>query len=914
MITIIKKIELYIKNIFEKKEKTAVSITLITILLLVFLPHTIGNGLTLPFLGDYIFQQIYFYFEGYDAFWNFFTTGEIKLWSYSAFLGVNFFSANTFYYLTSPFFLPLLLFPRMFLIQGIFLTYLLKLFTGGFLIYILLRKYYKNSLIISLMASIIYMLNGWGMFYMWFNHFADVLAIVPLLFIASEEYLRSRKGLLISISVLLLAMTNYYFLFSFLILVTIYFTVRFSQLYKFKNDFIIYAKGAVFFFAGLLMSSFVLIPAALVVINIPRVSESTILQDLLNTNNLGEIIKFLFVFPERTFGIKISSIQTFLYPLVSLFVPPLNNYDSLIFDNNFYDNAQSSMYLSSSFIIFLIPAVINQFKYKNYKNLLIIAATALTLFIPFTYYLLNAFSQIYGRWHLFVVIVIIIFVSNFLDEMLKKDKPLDNSILLSYFLVNVILFVLFGYSRLIFNIGYKNNYVGYFVILVIVYLISMLIIRFNNNKKYFAKLILFTVTFELALVGTAVINEVGYLNYDLLYTNSESTKSFERLINTVKKKDPSFYRMYVDYGVDKINFPLYLNYKGLSSYNSVFNFSLVNFNSNRRISLSDMNWQLNINDKRAFLETFLNVKYRIIKKDNTVVPFGYEKVNEDGDYVLYRNVNHIELGYAFDAIFNDDNYLENEFYFQNDPDYLSYARLDDADYRYLVDYFDFKKVNEQEFIFKEMDLNKEKIICPLATLENPCHLIVKMDFGQLVKTTFYSDKRVISEDITVLDWLSDDFKNARGLYLYEPADSVFFAKSADETTNKGSFETIKIYYVYYDEYLSVLSNLKANKFNNIKHTNNKISFETNYDSAKFIVLSVPFDDGWTLKVNGKTEKIYRSNDGFISFIAEKGNNNYKLDYFTPGLLSGIVLSLIGLILLILLTFIRKKKISISNQI
>ena len=156
----IKRIYRRIVKLIKEKELLRVSLYIFSFVFLTFAIQSVPNGLTLPVNGDYILQQLHFYYEGYDAYWSFFTTGEFPMWSYRGFLGVNYFAANTFYYLTSPFIIPMLLVPRFLIPQMIFIMYMVKLTVGGLFMYILLRKYFNNSYIISLIGATAYALSG----------------------------------------------------------------------------------------------------------------------------------------------------------------------------------------------------------------------------------------------------------------------------------------------------------------------------------------------------------------------------------------------------------------------------------------------------------------------------------------------------------------------------------------------------------------------------------------------------------------------------------------------------------------------------------------------------------------------------------------------------------------------------------
>jgi uncharacterized membrane protein YfhO len=910
------------KEFTSKHEYLSVGIFLFVLLAIVFLPHALKNSLTIIYEGDYEFQQAYFYYEGYDAFWDFFRTGEIKLWSYESFLGVNYFAANTFYYLTSPFMIVLLFFPRMYLLQGIFITYLLKLLVGGMLFYYLLRNNFKINRLPSLVTSVAYMLSGWGMYYLWFNHFADVLAIAPLIFIAIENFLSSKKGYMLSFSIVLLIMTNYYFAFAIIIFAAFYGIIRFTKFYNFKKDYKVILDAFLFFAIGLIISSFVLVPSFLLVRELPRVSGANLLSNFLshflniNSNgtsfkglieifkldNITSLLNYLFVFEDRNLVNNVSGTQTLLYPIVSLFYVPINNWDSMIFNNIGFDNAQSSMFLSYSLVLVTIYGLISAFVNKNKRIIFLFTLLIFINFIPFTYYLLNGFSQIYGRWHLINVIIILIFAAQTLNNL----KPKSLYMILSFIVSAGLMYFVFDYSRSIFNIGYVNQnnlLVLYsFLAILIVFLLNLVLLKF----KFYNFMLVILVSLELIIASNITINGVGYSSYKSLPHARENYAELDEIFDFIKTNDRGFYRIYYDVSYNKYNMPMLFDYKGISNYHSAFNPSLTYFINDSRSSISENSWLINVIDKRINLETFLSVKYYIFEKEIINIPFGLSKIKSFPKYDLFINTNHIELGFAFDYIISENDIVLDENYFQNDLNSLNFAIIDNNDFEMYKDRLSTYNFDNTKR-FKKFDLDTDRTICSDATPDNPCHLIVKLKFGGYVRARFFKeDGGLIVEDTILLNpYGIDDFRFARGYYLNYPARVLDFAFASDDQNFSGSNkESREYYYQYYADYLEYVKELKNNSLVNVEHTNNKLSFETNNSSDKMIVLSVPYDKGWNLKVNGKPSKIINANNGFIGFYAPAGLNKYSLNYFTPGLSLGIFLSALGL-LLILLIYYRK---------
>jgi uncharacterized membrane protein YfhO len=74
----------------------------------------------------------------------------------------------------------------------------------------------------------------------------------------------------------------------------------------------------------------------------------------------------------------------------------------------------------------------------------------------------------------------------------------------------------------------------------------------------------------------------------------------------------------------------------------------------------------------------------------------------------------------------------------------------------------------------------------------------------------------------------------------------------------------------------------------------------------YLLLPLTYDKGYTATVNNKQTEVYRVFDSMIAVKLEKGNNSVSVSYCPPGLRTGAILSVGGILLLILaLIFFQK---------
>ena len=76
----------------------------------------------------------------------------------------------------------------------------------------------------------------------------------------------------------------------------------------------------------------------------------------------------------------------------------------------------------------------------------------------------------------------------------------------------------------------------------------------------------------------------------------------------------------------------------------------------------------------------------------------------------------------------------------------------------------------------------------------------------------------------------------------------------------------------------------------------KNGYYGNYTAAggECVFLSVGYDEGLTLKINGKKAKLYEVYDGFTAFYLQEGKNKIEITYTPPGFVAGLLITLTGI--------------------
>lgn len=165
-------------------------------------------------------------------------------------------------------------------------------------------------------------------------------------------------------------------------------------------------------------------------------------------------------------------------------------------------------------------------------------------------------------------------------------------------------------------------------------------------------------------------------------------------------------------------------------------------------------------------------------------------------------------------------------------------------------------------------------------------------------------------------WELIDDNYGWGYYVYQNKSYTKFGVAYDMAMTEDEYKKINEpalfnQYVICDEKTidtisSYLTTSKIN-FNNINYQGNHLY--SNYYSTNdgFALISIPYDEGWIIKVDGQEVDYYNVNGGFIGFKTIQGNHDLDMYFIPKGLKPGMVLSFAGVIMFIVLTVMEKKK-------
>ena len=92
----------------------------------------------------------------------------------------------------------------------------------------------------------------------------------------------------------------------------------------------------------------------------------------------------------------------------------------------------------------------------------------------------------------------------------------------------------------------------------------------------------------------------------------------------------------------------------------------------------------------------------------------------------------------------------------------------------------------------------------------------------------------------------------------------------------------------------------------LNYNNGKITGTINSEKNKTCFLSVPYNQGLIVKINGETVPCKKVLSDFTAFDLKEGENNIEISLIPKGFICGLIITIIGIALLVLYTFFHTK--------
>ena len=123
-----------------------------------------------------------------------------------------------------------------------------------------------------------------------------------------------------------------------------------------------------------------------------------------------------------------------------------------------------------------------------------------------------------------------------------------------------------------------------------------------------------------------------------------------------------------------------------------------------------------------------------------------------------------------------------------------------------------------------------------------------------------------------------------------------------------TIKEIQVYSCNMNNFEKVYGNLSLNTIENTDYKDGYVKGDVTVTADKTLLCtSIPYDEGWILKVDGKDCEYIKILNGFIGVELEEGQHNIEFKYKLPGFKVGLSISIISLIILVCIGIYNYKK-------
>lgn len=782
---------------------------------------------------------------------------------------------------------------------------LLRMYLAGITFILYARKMKKRSYG-TVIGALVYVFCGFC-FRLGLRHpfFLNPMIYFPLLCLGIEKIYKKEKPYVFIITVCVAAMSNYYFLYMLTIFSVIYAWIRFYKYIKeerIKNFFLTILKFGAYYLLGICMAAVILIPSVIGFLGNGRYGSGTELKNLL-------------VYPGK-----------YYLMLIENFV----GYGNM-------GNNTNTGYLPIVGIVVLFTLFSQRMKHKKYR--LAFIASIIALIFPVFGYALNGFSYANNRWAFALSFIVALLTAEMYPRLFMMTKRQKIGIGVGTILyILICLAVSLSGSELLKNKGITAACIMAFVFYVVFLIFQRL--------GYDSQSVITRVVIAILLLVSVRLH--GYYRFD--YTQRGYTQEFMEQQTALKNleqkditmlkdiKDSSLYRVHAQ-GCRYKNYGVLNHLNTISGYYSITSKCVTDtVKSYDTLGMQYADKYKGL-DQRSGLLSLAGVKYMTSANENKIghkmrsaadIPYGFKKIAQDGKVCLYKNLYALPFAYGYESYMTQDQY-DRLNGVEREQAMLSQIVLSENPKEVKLNYVE----NTDNYDITTVDLSENKIQSQKGKKYCTITIPVQKDRETYLyfKNLDYEANKDINENFLLVGR-----KGTKGIVVKEndvqqkihiqsTFNPYYFGRKdyvikLNHHTNKQKeqirldflspgnykFDQMSLITVKKKDTFSKLNKLQQNKATNISYKENQFqaSFQTKKD--QMLCVTIPYSKGWSAKVDGKEAKIYKANGMFMAVPMTKGVHKVEMNYVTPGLKIGAMISAAGWIMLVILALLQRRSI------
>lgn len=812
--------------------------------------------------------------------------GESLFWSWTQGGGVNYFALMS-YYLASPLNFFTVFIPSDWLREFLMFSVVIKVACAGMFMAIFLRSIFKKNDFSLVVFGCCFSFCAFFMGYYWNTIWLDTVCITPLLVLGAVKLLTENKFRLYVVTLALSLLANYYIgLFSCIFVLLIFIAYNIVKWQGFKAFFTKLLTTGVFSLIAIGITAFFLLPAFF---------------GLQNTNASGS------TFPS-TFDINIGETDDILGVLSAL------------------------KEIISNFITFIPPATKEADALPNIAcgtasivlGILFLTSKKITvkekivdLCLIFFMIISCIIRQLDYIWHGFHFTNMIPYRFSYLISFVLVVMAFRAFMLIDFSSCwDIILAALGTTLVLLLAIGTQETYtivataVSAFVLCAILFLFTKRIIP-KQAALIVLSIVILGESIATAYIGVKTTSVTSTFDYP---RGEEVTEQVINYMNSLEEQTPEMWRAETT-STQTLNDGSLNCYDGLSMFNSMANVNMTRFFEN----FGMMGWKSG--NRYTYAEgtpvtnMFMNLKYLISRDGNYRNRYDLDEVYSIGNEKLLENEHYIPMGFMVDSklsrwVENDNEDQFNPFDTQGEFFRLA-TGIEDPVYTPL------DVVSQGHYDSSKFTVNKTAYgIYSFSCTDTTITPHVKWNY-EAPEDGMYCMYAKISggDNITVMQndiAQTSTYNMARGyiacIGYFNKGDKI----SVYSQLEQGQAGSAQVYVNLFNQDVFERGYEKVSKdvMTTTKLTGNSMEGTINVSEDGLFYTSIPYEEGWTAEVDGRSVEITPVGGSLIAFNLKAGEHDIKLVYYPKGFWPGFALTCVCILTfaaLCVYTYIYKKR-------
>lgn len=786
--------------------------------------------------------------------------------------GCNFWNIIA-YQAASPLNLIIILFPEKFLVRGLTLILIIRIGLAGSFMFFFLKKTYMKANFTTVGFATLYALCAYVVAYYWNIMWMDAVMLLPLCILGLRRLIDGENPVLYVVALAIIVFSNYYIGITVCIFImTYYFALYFSS----RRD------GGFRFFA--------------------LTSLRTLLYSILALAMTAVMLLPTWISMKRASAMK-SSFPDSCY----FYKDPLEVVNQLLpFSQFSYMEGLPNIYSGLVVVILLVF-------YFTSRSISIRGKVANALYLAFLYFSLNVnyFDYIWHGLHFpnmlpfrysFVVSFILIGMSY--EAFIRIDEIKASHLWavlaggIGYYLIaeKILKDVVTDYE-IFFYLG---------ILLLLIYVVVMVIYRKGILKdRIFRYVFVAVITTEMICVSMIDINIIG--------STSESEYSTNRIgiAKAVDYVSDDFDRVEIDNPLT-LNEPARFHYMGMTQFASSINSETNTLYEKIGLEAEPGSNRVKYTPTTPVLNAMLDMRY-LIGKNKPIEDKYYKQIKKFGHTRLYETRYSMSMGYMAPLTIHTWD-CDSTDPFVNQDDYV--RAMTSNVYSNLFSEVEKTSVDKTNVRSIESSENNYDIVPVDGTLES--HLILNFKSDRTQKYYVYAESSIaeyISVDIEGQTSAVDIDENYASIVdIGEIKEGTEFKIDFQFEQGKSGTAMCLVRTMDEEKWDKAFEIMSENLMEVTDFGDTFVKGTIDVDESGILVTSIPYDDGWTLEVDGKKKEINTLiGDVWISTPLDPGTHEIELHFRPAGFIQGLIITILSILLLIGLSLARDRLIDPRHQ-